>query len=327
MAATAATRQKMFFWDWNKFQQLNWRIPYYPFLSHGYAGVCSLLCGIYLIYCSQFQSTLAPFGTHLPYQYVFFTVLNAVGGYQIAHRAPRQFRSVFRACSIVQCVFCYYIIRFLPTFYTRIPNVLLRFMDCAMVIPFMSYNAVFLNAAYIVSKENAAIAIAPILGVLATATTFAYPIHLVYDSQWLNCILSERYPAEDITLVAYVYLPATMGFSWMIFCATLHQHKVLSDFGVGVMAMLATFGIILMAVLMQEFQLSIRSGQQLIMPCPMPAEGTFWYRLDRMSDPRDNLRAMLAPGGWVQEIFHFLGIVPITDHTSYRPVSVSAWYQ
>jgi hypothetical protein len=84
-----------------------------------------------------------------------------------------------------------------------------------------------------------------------------------------------------------VYLPATMAFSWMIFCATLLQHKVLSDVVVGVMTIVVTFGTILFAFLMLEFQLSIRSGQQLIMPCPMPAEGTFWYRLDRMSDPRD----------------------------------------
>jgi hypothetical protein len=120
-----------------------------------------------------------------------------------------------------------------------------------------------------------------------------------------------------------VYLPATMAFSWMIFCATLLQHKVLSDVVVGVMTIVVTFGTILFAYLIQEFQLSNLAGTQLIMPCPMPAEGTFWYRLDRMSDPRDNLRAMLAPE-WVQAIFHFLGIVPITDHTSYRPISVSA---
>jgi hypothetical protein len=303
---------------WDKFQKLNWSSPT-SILPHGYAGICSLICGVYLLYTSQFQSTLDAFGTSAPYQYVFFTVWNAIAGYRLAYKAPSKTRLIFKACSIFQCVSCYYVLRFLPTFYTRVPSVLLRCMDCAMVVPFLGVGLSFLYTAHLIRKQSPTAAVAVVLGTIASATTFCYPMHLVYDGQWLNCVLEQRYFAEDITLTAYVYLPATMCFSLMIFGATLLQRQIISDttFGmVGILCFVATFSI---GLLIPELQLPNLYGLHIYMTCPAPEIGTFSYRLEKATDARDIAQFVLSYPV-VQSLMQFLGTVPITDHNSYRPV-------
>lgn len=305
---------------WKRFQKMNWSTPSMT-VPHGYAGICSLLCGSYLLYTSQFQSTLDAFGTSLPYQYVFFTILNAIGGYRIAYKAPTKTRIVFKACAIFQCVSCYYVIRFLPTFYTRIPYAALRIMDCAMVLPFLSVGCSFLYAAYLVRKQSPTSAVAIVVGVIASATTFCYPMHLVYDGQWLNCVLEQRYSAEDITLTAYVYLPATMCFSLMIFGATLLQRHIISDGMLGMIGIFCFVGAVFMGLLMPEIQLPEICGLHIYMPCPAPEPGSLSYRIEKATDPRENFQLLLSYP-WAQRMVQLLGAVPITDHTSYRPASL-----
>jgi hypothetical protein len=271
-----------------------------------------------LLYTSQFQSTLDAFGTSLPYQYVIFTVMNAIGGYQIAHKAPSKTRNIFKACAIFQCVSCYYVIRFLPTFYTHVPYSVLRLMDCAMVIPFLCVGFSFLYAAYVVRKQSPTSALAIIVGTFASATTFCYPMHLVYDGHWLECILEQRYSAEDITLTAYVYLPATMCFSLMIFGATLLQRHIISDSMLGMIGIFCFIGTVFMGLLMPEIQLPEICGLHIYMPCPAPEVGTLSFRIEKLTDPRESFQLMLSYP-IVQKMVQLLGAVPISDHTSYRP--------
>lgn len=301
---------------------MKWNTPSNA-IPHGYAGLCSLICGFYLLYSSQFRSTLEPFGTSLPYQYVFFTILNAIGGYRIANKAPKMTRIVFKACAIFQCVLCYYVIRFLPTFYTRIPNILLRCMDCTMVIPFLGVCGNFMYAAFLIRKEMPASAIAIIAGTLALTTTCIYPMHIVYDGQWLNCVLQQRYSAEDIVLTAYVYLPTTMFFSLTLFGATLLLRRIISDTAFGMMLIFCLIGIFFISTLMQEFQLSKEGGPQMYMPCPTPEPGTLSYSIEKATDLRESLQYMLSYT-FVQNLIHLLGLAPISDHTSYRPVTMKA---
>jgi hypothetical protein len=304
---------------WKRFQKMNWASPSFA-MPHGYSGLASLCCGVYLLYTSIGKNTLAPFGTHLPFQYVFFTVWNAVGGYRIAYKAPVATRRVFQACAIFQFVTCYYVLRFLPNFYTRVPSQVLRFLDCAMVLPFLGVGFSFLGAAYDIRKESPAASVAVVVGTMASSLTFCYPLHLVQNAAWLDCIVTQRYPAEDITLTAYVYLPATLCFSVMIFGATLYQRHIISDSFLGLMGMVCCIGVVFTGVFIQEIQLPIVSGQHIYMPCPAPMEGTWSYQMERFTNPRESLQTLLSYP-WVASIVRWMGTVSITDHTSYRPVS------
>ena len=305
---------------WVRFQKLKWNTPSY-IAPHGYAGVCSLICGCYLLYTGPFRSTLEPFGTSLPYQYVFFTILNAIGGYQIANKAPKLTRVVFKACAIFQSITCYYVMRFLPTFYPRVPYILLRCMDCIMVVPFLVVGASFMYAAYLIRKEAPASAIAIVFGTLALTTIVVFPMHLVHNGQWLNCLLQQRYPSQDIALTAYTYLPVTLFFSLMLFGATLQQRRIISDAALGMMAIFGMAGVLFVSTLMQEIQLSGNSGLNIYLPCPEPEPGTRSYSIEKAIDLRESFQYVLS-FTFVQKLIYLLGIVPISDHSSYRPVTM-----
>jgi hypothetical protein len=299
-----------------KWSRLNWWSPS-TILPHGWSGILSLLCGAYLLASSQFQSSLAVYGTLAPYRYVFFTVMNAVAGYRISSKASTKYRSFFKAFAVFQCNSCYYVLRFLPSFYTKVPKQMLRIMDCAMVLPFLGVGASFLYAAYVTYKQSPASAVAIVVGTLASATTFCYPMHLVYDANWLDCILEQRYAAEDITLVAYVYVPATMCFSFMIFGATLQLRGIISDVFLGCFCVVCFVWTVFVSVLLLEVQLPRFSGQQIYMTCPAPQEGSLSHWLEKLTDPRSILQQLLTYS-WVQKAVAFVGAVPIDDHESYR---------
>jgi hypothetical protein len=299
-----------------KWSKLNWRSPS-TLLPHGWSGILSLLSGVYLLGSSQFQSSLAVYGTSAPYHYVLFTMVNAVAGYRISSKAPSKTRSIFKACAVFQCLSCYYVLRFLPSFHTKVPSKMLRTLDCAMVLPFLGVGVSFLHAAYVVHKQSPASAVAITVGTLASATTFSYPMHLVYDANWLTCILEQRYAEEDITLVAYVYVPATMCFSFMIFGATLLQRGLIPDVYLGCLAVVCFTCTVILSLLLQEVQLPVISGLQIYMPCPAPQEGSLSHRLEKLTDPRDSFQRLLTYP-WVKAAIAFIGAVPITDHDSYR---------
>jgi hypothetical protein len=299
-----------------KWSKLNWWSPSTIF-PHGWSGILSLLCGAYLLWSSQFQSSLAVYGTLAPYRYVLFTVMNAVAGYRISSKAPAKLRSVFKACAVFQCLSCYYVLRFLPSFYAEVPKEMLRIMDCAMVLPFLGVGASFLYAAHVAYKQSPASAVAIVVGTFASATTFCYPMHLVYDANWLDCILEQRYPEKDIALVAYVYVPATMCFSFMIFAATLLQRGIISDVYVGCLGAVCFVWTVFVSVLLQEVQLPLIGGAHIYMTCPAPPEGSLSYWLERQTDPGDTFLQLLTYS-WVQTAVAFIGAMPITDLDSYR---------
>ena len=307
---------------YHRLQKMNWYNTPSILLPHGCTGIISLVLGCYLLYTSQFQSTLHAFGTSIPYFYALFTIMNAIGGYRIAYKAPSKTRIVFKACAIFQCVSCYYVIRFLPTFYKRIPSYILRVMDCSMVLPFLGVGFSFLYAANLVRKQSPASATAIVVGTLASATTFCYPMHLVYDGHWLECILEQRYSAEDITLTAYVYLPATMCFSLMIFGATLLQRHIISDSMLGMIGIFCFVSTVFMGLLMPEIQLPEICGLHIYMPCPAPQIGTLSYRIEKLTDPRESFQLLLSYP-IVQKMIQVIGAVPISDHTSYRPTATN----
>jgi hypothetical protein len=304
--------------QWERFRKLKWDTPYPFAIPHGYAGLCSWICGSYLLYKSHVQSTLSVYGTIVPYQYVFFTVMNAVGGYLITYKASPQLRLAFKVGSVSQCVSCYYILRFLPSFYTRVPFPLLQFMDRAMIIPFSFVNVGFLYGAYVIYKQRPLVAMATVIGAIATWTTYSYPINLLIDSHWLECIMTHRYPMEDIALVSYVYVPATLCFSAILFGATLLNHRIISDFTLGVIGSICIIGTVFVNLLIQEIQVTDITGLQIIMPCPAPEPGTWAHTFEVWTDSRNFFRTLLSTS-IAQHLVDLAGIVKITDHTSYRP--------
>ena len=308
--------------QWERFRKLKWDTPYGIALPHGYAGLCSWICGAYLLYESHIRSTLSVYGSIVPYQYVFFTVLNAIGGYLITYKASPQLRLAFKVGSVSQIVSAYYILRFLPSFYTRVPFWILRCLDVAMIIPFSFVNVGFIYGAYIIHKQRPLVAIATVIGAIATWTTYSYPIHLLMDSHWLECIMTHRYPMEDIALVVYVYVPATLCFSAMLFGATLLNHRIISDYTLGVIGAVCIIGTVFVNLFIQEVQVTDITGSQIIMPCPAPEPGSWMYTLEVWSDSRNFFRALLS-SPTVQQFVQLSGIVEITDHTSYRPAVAS----
>jgi hypothetical protein len=139
----------------------------------------------------------------------------------------------------------------------------------------------------------------------------------LYNANWLKCVLEQRYAEEDIALVAYINLPATMCFLFMIFGGTLLQRGIIPDAffgGLGVMCFVWT---VLMGLLMPEVQLPVISGLHIYMPYPAPRDGSLSHWLEKLTDPRDNFQQLLTYP-WVQKAVAFIGAVPITDHDSYR---------
>ena len=101
-----------------------------------------------------------------------------------------------------------------------------------------------------------------------------YPIQLaILGQEWWDCI-QERYPMQAPGMVAFIYVPATVTFSLILFGATLYQRGILSDVEFGLGATAIVMVCLVTTVLTQELHIPDVSTQRIYLPCEEPVRGT-----------------------------------------------------
>lgn len=271
-------------------------------LPHGASGLCLGVTGAILLGRTILGNSLEYYERGpLPYLYTMFVWNNAVAGYRLAHKAPKNRQGMFRACAVFQVCLAYYVVRFLPTFPKNYS--LVSRLDKFMVFPLLKITLSFVDMALELRRDSPAICAAVLCGALGISLTAVYPVQLALDSNWLDCVLEHRYPAQDVAMSAYIYLPATYGFAMMLFGATLYLRKIVSAHQLGIVSIFAIFGIILLTVLLQEIHVPApASVQELYIACPLPASKDSWeYQFELATSPRPILGRMLQskPVQWL----------------------------
>ncbi len=112
---------------YKKIQKLNWRTRPSTLLPHGLTGLISILIGTYLVFGKTIRGVLDPFtfiiqnsdsSGRIPILvllYVTTTVASAIAGYRLSNVAATiDSRVIFKRCAILQCMLCYFTVRFLP---------------------------------------------------------------------------------------------------------------------------------------------------------------------------------------------------------------------
>lgn len=263
--------------------------------------------------------------------YVFSTAANALSGYKIVRSAPDNARPLFRKCAILQLSMCYFILRFMPHSsyflhrkiiathmdlrangnqfsegddglqYWYIDNcvhALVQCLDIIVTITSIICALSFLGFAVDEKNKNNK---SPILcylivfGTFAILLPFAYPLQLSFYGQtpWWTCI-QQRYPSQSIAMVAYVYIPTTLTFSFILFGATLLHRKVITENQLGIASIIVISTCLVSCVLMQEIHLPDVSTQKVYLPCVDPILGEedqsweqlVWKALDFSSHSR-----------------------------------------
>ena len=263
-----------------KISKLHWASPS-KINPHGLTGLISVGLGCALI-AHSLTGHLQPFQeTEMPMfllSYCATTFANALAGYRISHIAWKKTQGIFRRCAMVQMILSYYILRFSP-YFTHLwqsqntgENIGQRCLSAAdsvvalaLVACILSFNEISMDVDYDVSIKFSVLAGS--LGLLLLAT---YPIQLAYGGQeWLECI-GHRYPLQSAGMIAYIYIPASVTFSLMLFAATLFQRGILSapEFGMGASAVVLIC--LVATVLSQEVHIPDISTQRIYLPCVDP---------------------------------------------------------
>jgi hypothetical protein len=233
--------------------------------------------------------------------YAISTVLNALAGYRLAPKAPLNSRSAFKVGALLQTCLVYYIIRFSSYFSsllaTDIDITASRSNDndlstsSTIMGPIMNTSMIQISdhifalsmflciasiqmVAFDQWEKSKCIAIGVSIGSMALLLLLVYPIQLsIFGQDWWECI-QQRYQAQNISMVAYIYVPTTVTFSLILFCATLYVRGMLTDveFGVrcGTIVMVCLVG----ATLVQEVHIPDISTQRIYLPCLEPEIGS-----------------------------------------------------
>jgi len=255
-------------------------------------GILSVLFGTYLIACS-ILGDLAPYksclGTNVPIilvLYSVFTACNALAGAKLSHLAWKETQMVFRQCAYLQLCLSFYILRFAPIF-NRIISAIqskqgnlvseivmrcIRFVDVLLSIVLVFCILSFQQVAYTqwVVHKKFSIALAVSIGSICMLLLSTYPIQLAIGGhEWWTCI-QETYPQQNVGMVGYIYLPATVTFSLILFSATLYQRGIISEFQFGIGAATTTLVCLVATVLSQELHIPFVSTQRIYLPCKEP---------------------------------------------------------
>ena len=266
-----------------KLSRLNWLSSPSKRLPHGFSGLISTCIGLQLIFCHSLLGRLEPFlfSNRIPFRvilYVISTSCNAFAGYRMAPSAPVNVQPAFRRCAVLQCCLCYFILRFMPHFEMfQAHRIFVRCVDVCVTFVSLLCTISFVSVAWDVTKNDSsgstrAIAWSIMAGICGIALLSVYPLQLsVNNDEWWPCI-QERYPLQGSGMVAYIYIPATITFSLILFGATLYLRKVISAREYGLASLVAVVICLLSTVLSQEYHIPYVSTQRIYLPCIDPLD-------------------------------------------------------
>ena len=272
-----------------QFRHLNWTSSPSKRKPHGLSGVISIMSGLYLI-SHSLTGNLDPYYHSTPIlTYVISTILNAIAGFQLSHLAWVETRGIFKRCALFQTCLSFYVLRFTPQytqilswlttistptacyFIETVSNSLDIFFAIATVLCTLSFLQVALEY-YL--KSNLALSSAIFIGTFGLMLLSTYPIHLaVSGQQWWECI-QNRYPKQNVGMVGFIYVPATVTFSLILFGATLYQRSILTEIEFGLLSGLIVMICLISTVLSQELHIPDVSTQRIYLPCVEPDIGS-----------------------------------------------------
>ena len=294
-----------------RFLKLNWTKTPSWWLPHGVFGIISVVLGLNLIFFHSLTGRLGPYKNGnenqslevIPFKvlvYSLCTALNAIAGYLLVNSAPLSSQRVFKRCAILQVCLAYYVVRFMPYTVLFVKTWLVKrfliiwiidiFFSTISTLCTLSFCKVALETAVTSRILGQAIGVG-ILGILLLSV---YPLQLtIFGEKWLECVYA-RYPMQGSGMVAFIYVPASTTFNLVMFGATLHLRRILSDFELGVILTISTIVCLIATVLSQEVHIPYVSTQRIYLPCEEPEEGTFSHTLVHLLDFSLYARSILS---------------------------------
>jgi hypothetical protein len=319
----------------SKLKSLKWWTPIF-WLPHGASGIVSVGIGMYICshgllgHIDSYMPTSTSFSSSswsslVPFTFVFYavsTTINAIAGFLLAKKAKKNIQGIFRRSAIVQVCLCYYVLRFAPhasIAYHQILNTGGSVIGTATGnggIPFMttltwlvdtvmagilnlcivSFFQVAHEAWWSSSKE---MSIGLAIGTICLLSVGAYPAQLsIFGQDWYDR-LQERYPYQALCFVIYVYVPATVTFSLMLFNATLLERGVVNVRGWGmILALAAPLCLIVMVFCMEYYFFNV-STQRIYVPDCEPDPQSLSAQIDYALDfSRYSRQVMTVAFGW-----------------------------
>jgi len=170
----------------------------------------------------------------------------------------------------------------------------IQFIDCLLAITTVASTLSFTNVAIDFWKESRSIAISIMIGTLGILLLSVYPLQLALLGQdWWECI-QKRYPAQGSGMVAFIYVPATVTFSLMLFGATLYSRKIISEAEFGLLSSFTIMVCLVGTVLSQELHIPYISTQRIYLPCHEPEFDTLEYFVVNLLDFSMYARTILS---------------------------------
>ena len=213
--------------------------------------------------------------------YLLSTLANAWSGARAAAGGDAE---AFRACAAMQACFVY------TTWRIGTKSPPHRCVDAANLIAtlLLSSRLVILAAGDARRGVRAGVA----AGLAALAPTLAYPAQFAVGGQewWEKCVLP-RFPRQAEAMVAYIYVPLTCAFAWLLFAATLFRRRRISTWSAApcVLAVLAA------AVVAQEVHLpEPASTQKLWISCDASSSSSAEQWMDVVTPLAKRIVAMMG---------------------------------
>jgi hypothetical protein len=311
----------------SKLKSLKWWTPI-AWIPHGASGIVSVVIGLYI--CSlgllgqidsykPTSSSSSSWSSLVPFTFLLYalsTTINAIAGFLLAKKAKKNIQGIFRRSAIVQVCLCYYVLRVTPHA-TIVYHKILAGSSNNTGIPFMTSTitwwvdtvmAGILNLcilsffqvaheAWSSSAKEMSIGLA--IGTICLLTVGAYPAQLsIFGQDWYDR-LQERYPYQALCFVIYVYVPATVTFSLMLFNATLLERGIVNVQGWGMILALAAPTCLVVMVFCMEYYFFNVSTQRIYVPDCEPDPQSWSAQIDYALDfSRYSRQFMTFAFGW-----------------------------
>jgi len=228
--------------------------------GHGTFGICQVVLGMILI-ADTLSGSFSLQKTPILPMYYICVLGNSFAAIPMTFRGKSLTNDLFRLMASLQINIVYFLFRF------SYPELPLRAIDVSFTL---FYTASFIKSLFSISISDqlpTVLKIAIFVGMVALLTTVFYPFTFTWAGKsWWNCV-QLQYPLQLVGFHAYVYVPATLCFSVILFVATLHIRGIVSVGFMVTVTLVFSFMIPATMVLHQEYTIPLVSTQRLIIPC------------------------------------------------------------